>query len=143
MSESASPEARLERRFPRRLDSLAEIYEFVRGFFAVNGFDEESMKSVNLAVEELFTNMFKYSVGESEIAIALERNDREVAIRMTDFDVEPYDITQVPEIKVDKPLDDRKPGGLGIHLIKKLMDRVEYEYVDRRSTTTFYKKIEE
>jgi anti-sigma regulatory factor (Ser/Thr protein kinase) len=40
-------------------------------------------------------------------------------------------------------LDERKPGGLGIHLIKQLMDRVEYEYVDRRSTTTFFKKIED
>jgi anti-sigma regulatory factor (Ser/Thr protein kinase) len=143
MSATSQPENRLERRFPRRLDSLETIYEFVRVFFADHALDEESMKSVNLAVEELFTNMFKYSVGESEISIVLERLDREVAISLTDYGVAPYDITKVPEIKVDKPLDERKPGGLGIHLIKKLMDRVEYEYADRRSTTTFYKKIEE
>lgn len=143
MSTTPQPVDRTERGFPRRLDSLAEVYEFVRAFFADHGLDEDSMKSVNLAVEELFTNMLKYSVGESDISIVLERLTREVSISLTDFDVAPYDITKVAEIRVDKPLDERKPGGLGIHLIKQLMDRVEYEYVDRRSTTTFFKKIED
>jgi len=87
--------------------------------------------------------MLKYGGGDGEILIGLEQKDRELAVSLTDFDVEPFDVTQVPEICVDRPLSERQPGGLGIHLVKKMMDRIEYEYVDRRGTTTFFKKLDD
>jgi len=39
-------------------------------------------------------------------------------------------------------LEERKPGGLGIHLVKRLVDHIDYEYADRNSTTTFIKNLE-
>jgi len=44
-------------------------------------------------------------------------------------------------VDVDRPLSERQPGGLGIHLVKKLMDRIEYNYVERRGTTKFFKRL--
>ena len=129
--------------FRRSLDSLNETSEFLRGFFARQGISSGHLESVTLAVEELFTNMLKYGGGDGEILIGLERKDRELAVSLTDFDVEPFDVTQVPEIRVDRPLSERQPGGLGIHLVKKMMDRIEYQYVDRRGTTTFFKKLDD
>jgi anti-sigma regulatory factor (Ser/Thr protein kinase) len=133
---------RIEMQFKRSLDSLSEISEFLAGFFARQGIGPEHLKSVTLAAEELFTNMLKYGGGDGEILIGLERRDRELSVSLTDFDVDRFDVTKVPEIQVDRPLSERKPGGLGIHLIKKMMDRIEYEYVDRRGTTTFFKTLD-
>lgn len=133
---------RVEMRFARSLDSLREISGFLERFFARAGIDPEHLKPVILAAEELFTNMLKYGGGEGAILIGLERADPELAVSLTDFDVEPFDVTKVPEIRVDRPLSERKPGGLGIHLVKTMMDRIEYAYVDRCGTTTFFKRLD-
>lgn len=134
---------RVEMSFGRGLGSLAGISEFLRGFFIPQGIAQEDLESVTLVVEELFTNILKYGGGEHEVLIGIEKKDRELSVSLTDFDVEPFDVRKVPEIRVDRPLSERKPGGLGIHLVKKMTDRIEYEYVDRRGTTTFFKKVDD
>ena len=133
---------RIEMRFSRSLDSLSEISEFLTGFFARNGVGPDHLESVTLAAEELFTNILKYGGGDGEILIGLECRDHELSVSLTDFDVDPFDVTKVPEIRVDRPLSECEPGGLGIHLIKKMMDRIEYDYTDRRGTTTFFKTLD-
>ena len=50
-----------ERSFRRSFDSLEEIFAFTAGFFAANGIDRGLLPTVDLALEELFTNMVKYS----------------------------------------------------------------------------------
>jgi anti-sigma regulatory factor (Ser/Thr protein kinase) len=55
---------------------------------------------------------------------------------------ERFDIRTVPDVDVDRDLRDRTPGGLGIHLLKRMVDDVGYEYGDGRSTTTFVKSLE-
>ena len=129
-------------RFKRSLESLDEISEFLGRFFARRGIARDHLDSVILAVEELFTNMLKYGGGEGEIQIGVGMENRELSVSLTDFDVEEFDITKTPPVDVDRPLAEREPGGLGIHLIKTMMDRIEYEYVDRRGTTTFYKRLD-
>ena len=132
-----------ERSFPRSYASLPEVFVFVEEFFSDGGVTHEHLKTVNLAVEELFTNLVKYNTGtDHEIVIGLRRDENEVAVTLTDFDVDRFDITQLPEVDVDLPLVKRRPGGLGIHLVKKLMDRVEYEYEGRNSRTTIIKRLE-
>ena len=132
---------RIESHFERRLESLDGISRFIKQYLARQGVDADHHESVTLAVEELFTNMLKYGGGEADILIRLEKKDSELAVSLTDFDVEPFDIRKVPEVAVDRPLSERKPGGLGIHLVKKMMDRIEYDYVDRCGTTTFFKRL--
>ena len=63
-------------------------------------------------------------------------------VSLTDFGVQKFDIRNVPDVDVNRDLKDRKPGGLGIHLLKRMVDDVGYEFVDGRSTTTFVKALE-
>jgi anti-sigma regulatory factor (Ser/Thr protein kinase) len=94
-------------------------------------------------VEELFTNLVKYSRGgKREIQIALAREADRLVVSLTDFDVEPFDIRSVPDAKIDLGIDQRKPGGLGIHLVRRMVDEIDYRYEDGRSTTTFVKSLE-
>jgi anti-sigma regulatory factor (Ser/Thr protein kinase) len=60
-----------------------------------------------------------------------------LTVRLTDFDVEPFDVTRAPAVDIDKPLAERQIGGLGLHLVRKMADTLRYEFADRRSTITF------
>lgn len=132
-----------ERRFPRTFQSLEAIFEFTREFFAREGIDDRHRFPINFAVEEVFTNMVKYHRGNPhEIAVGLERTDARLQVSLTDFDVDPFDPNDVPEPQVDLPLAERQPGGLGLFLTKKLMDRVDYEYAGRTSRILLTKSLE-
>jgi len=121
---------------------LPEVFEFVGDYFARERIDLKHLYAVRFAAEEVFTNLLKYNPGNTnDILLRLERSDAELAMSLTDFDVEAFDINQAPEARTDLPIEQRQPGGLGIHLVRKLVDRIDYEYVDRRSTTTLIKRV--
>jgi anti-sigma regulatory factor (Ser/Thr protein kinase) len=63
-----------------------------------------------------------------------------VIVSLTDFDVEPFDITKFKPYDAGLPLAERKPGGLGIHLVRAVMDEVTYEYENRCSRITLTKQ---
>ncbi len=132
------------RAFARSFDALPAIFEFTSGEFARQGIDAALLPAVDLAVEELFTNMVKYSKGtEAEVRIGLARLANGVEVTLTDYDVEPFDITKAPAADVSLPIEERRPGGLGLHLIRRLMDSAEYEYSreSRESRITLRKTL--
>jgi serine/threonine-protein kinase RsbW len=132
----------IERKFKRHLDSLTSIFEFIEHFVAQEGIDEEAKRAFDLAVDELFTNTVKYHPGNPhDISIELRADGANFALLLTDFDVDPFDITQKPDPELNKPLHERTPGGLGIYLTRKFVDNVEYQYLDRTSIITLKKSI--
>jgi len=136
-------ESRAQRSFPRTASCLPEIFAFMDAFFEQAQVADSCRNTAELAVEELFTNLVKYSRGgKRDIRIDLARDTDRLIVSLTDFDVEPFDIRTVPDAKTDLSLEERKPGGLGIHLVKRLVDHIDYEYADRNSTTTFIKNLE-
>lgn len=115
--------------FGRSFDSIPAIFAFTAEAFAREHVDPELLPVVDLAVEELFTNMVKYSnMSAAEVRIDLAGVEGGVEVTLTDYDVEPFDVTQAPEVDVTLPIEQRRPGGLGLHLIRRLVDSIEYEY---------------
>jgi serine/threonine-protein kinase RsbW len=128
-----------ERAFPRSFDSIAAIAGFTADVFAARRWDPRLLPVVDLAVEELFTNMVKYSSeSRSDVRIALAWVDGAVELTLTDSGVEPYDVSRAPEANVTLPLERREPGGLGLHLVRRMTQSVVYEYSEetRQSRTT-------
>jgi anti-sigma regulatory factor (Ser/Thr protein kinase) len=134
--------AGIHRSFERSFDSIEPIFAFTSEAFARQGIDPDFLPVVDLAVEELFTNMVKYStMSSAAVRIDLAGIDGGVEVTLTDYDVEPFDVTQAPDADIELPIEQRKPGGLGLHLIRRLVDSIEYEYSrdSRQSRTTFRK----
>ena len=134
----------MERAFPRSLEALESIFDWVSTFLAEEEIDEPAAYAVKFAVEEMFVNMVRYnSGGANDIVIALSRGPDRLEVSLTDVEAKPFDITKVAEYDGVLPLERRRPGGLGIHLTRKLMDRVEYRHENGRGTITLTKMLGE
>lgn len=133
----------MKKKFKRHIDSLENIFEFLGEFVARNKLDESISFAINLAVEELFTNMVKYRADNPyDILIDLTKDANKVVVTLTDYEVEPYDINIAKEYDPNQPLEERKPGGMGIHLVKKFMDEIDYHYQNGTSKITLIKYLE-
>ena len=90
--------------------------------------------NLNLVLEELITNVIFYAYDDEDkhqISIAFSRENEKVAIEIID-DGKAFNPLEkdVPD-DLDKAIDERKIGGLGIHFVKNLMDEVTYERTDK------------
>jgi serine/threonine-protein kinase RsbW len=133
----------MHKRFQRTIASLQTIFDFIDDFVTAYRIDDSSAFAISIMVEELFTNMVKHNPHTvNDVAIDLQREGATVRITLTDSDVEPFDLTAAEEVDVRESLDNRKPGGLGIHLVKNLADDIRYEYKNRQSKITLIKKLE-
>lgn len=122
----------LERSFPRRFDALDEVFRFTAQALSALGAPDSLGFSANLVVEEIFTNMVKFHPeGAGEITLRVDRQNGRLLLCLVDHDVDDFDITKVPEIDVNRPLAERKPGGLGIHLVRRIAETFSYRYEDR------------
>lgn len=134
------------RAFGRSLASIEGIFAFTADFFARSRADPRLLPPVDLAVEELFTNMVKYATAAdpgTEVRIDMATVDGGVEVTLTDFGVEPFDVTLAPDADIGLPIGERKPGGLGLHLTRRLVDAWSYEYKKetRESRVTFRKTL--
>jgi serine/threonine-protein kinase RsbW len=128
--------------FGRSFDSLEDIFAFTSEFFGRHGLDRDLLPTVDLIVEELFTNMVKYSPGGApSIRIEMAPALGGVEVALTDYDVDRFDVTLAPDADINLPIEERKPGKLGLHLVRRLVDSLQYEYSSERreSRTTFRK----
>lgn len=131
----------MEKQFHRDFGELDTIFEFVARFLADAGIEDPPVFEVQLIIEELFTNLVKYNLGQHDIGIRLQKVADALEIVLTDEDVEPFDITLEPEPNTRQPLEARRAGGLGLHLVRQMADEVKYDYSGRRGTITVRKKL--
>ena len=74
-------------------------------------------------MEELFTNMVKYQPeNANDILLAVNAAKGGVTVSLTDYDVDAFDVTLDRQVDIEAPIADRTPGGLGLHLIHKMVD---------------------
>jgi anti-sigma regulatory factor (Ser/Thr protein kinase) len=134
----------MEKNFKRALASLDAVFDFINGFVAANGIDGGSAFSINLAVEEIFTNMVKYNPASArDIALTIRKDKNNLIVVLIDSEAEPFDMTQTAEVDVTQSLEARPVGGLGIHLVKKMVDQFDYQYANRQSKITLIKHLEQ
>jgi serine/threonine-protein kinase RsbW len=134
----------MKRRFTKASASMTDVFAFVDESLAAQNAGPSAAYAVQLAIEELFTNMVKYSPGgRNEVTIGIEKDGDRLVVTLVDEDVEPFDMTNNADVDTSKPLQERRVGGLGVHLVKKMVDEFHYRYENRSSIITITKKLEQ
>lgn len=130
------------RSFRRSIEALPEIVDFTAEAFAAQDIDPALRGAVDFGLEELFTNMVKYGGGDAEVRITIERIDGGVEVTLIDYDVDPFDVTAAPDADTAAPLEARRPGGLGLHLVRRLVDSIAYDYsAEERESRVRFRKL--
>ncbi|HOJ18456.1 MAG: ATP-binding protein [Ignavibacteriales bacterium] len=108
-------------------------------------FDVEN--AIELSLDELLTNIISYGYNDNDshlitVDLWLEGEDdsKFVIIRLVDDGVK-FNPLEKKEVDLDLPLEEKQIGGLGIHLVKKLMDELHYERREDKNVLTLKKKL--
>ncbi len=81
--------------------------------------------------------------GGPQVEVALARIAGGVDVTLTDYDVEDFDVAGAPDADVTLPIERRRPGGLGLHLTRRLVDGLDYAYdAGRREARIGFRKTE-
>lgn len=132
-----------QRTFVGRFDKLAEIGEYIEKVAAEAGLDENQCYAVQMAVDEAATNIIEHAYRDVEdgmIELRIEHLHDKLVIIVHD-EGEPFDPGNVKQYDVEVPLEDMQERGAGLHLIKKLMDEVEFEFSAEQGNTLKMVKI--
>lgn len=127
---------------PAGLDQLAIVNEFIAKNIPAE--HESILLQVELAVEELLVNVFKHAYkgesGQAEVGCRLVNLDGKshFCVMVRDYG-EPFDpFKDAPEPNTALPLEDREPGGLGVHLVKHVAAHYCYSGSDASNTIELY-----
>lgn len=124
------------------LSEIAVLAERIDAFCEENGLGADIAHAVNLSLDELLTNTISYGYeqgGRHVIDVDLGLHDGDLTVRISD-DGRAFDPLDIAEPDVDAALDDRPVGGLGIYLVRQMMDAVTYRRHDDRNEVVLTKK---
>lgn len=135
---------KLIKKFKRDISSLDNIFEYISSFIEKQEINESTAFVLKLVVEEIFTNLVKYDPeADEEIPIGLSFKDSKIDLEFVNYGGHEFNIVESSPVDTEIPLQERKVGGLGLHLVRQLVDDVTYKYADGTSTIKIVKYLEE
>ena len=139
----------------RRLDTvlaakrsdIPRLAEIVQQFGTDNRLSVDDIMRIRLVLDEIVVNIVAHGFEETgdadprAIQIHLGLDDHDVlTIRVTD-DARAYDPRLTPAPRFDLPVEERRKGGLGVHIVKAIMDTMDYKRVDGHNVLTVTKRL--
>jgi serine/threonine-protein kinase RsbW len=130
-------------KLPAKLENLQRFMNSVSDCAKKEGFDQKRIGEIELALEEILVNIFNYaypkSSGDVEVNCKLETG--RLIIEIIDSGI-PFDVTSLTDPDLTADVGERKIGGLGIFLVKKMVDEVKYRRGKDRNILTLTVKKE-
>jgi len=124
---------------------VTRLAEWVEGVCEAVGLDTAATMQLNLAIEEAVVNVMKYAYQPGivgDIHIEAQADDVNLKFVITDSGT-PFDPTTRAEVDTTLSAEERPIGGLGIHLVRQIMDSINYERVDGQNVLTLIKKLQQ
>ncbi len=127
-----------------RVENLDEVLAFVDSHLEQLNCPLKAKMQIDVAVEELYVNIAHYAynptVGSATVRVEVLQNPLAVSITFIDHGI-PYDPLKKPDPDVTLSAEEREIGGLGIYMVKKSMDGIDYEYKDGQNILRIQKNI--
>lgn len=130
-------------RVKNQISEIERLSKVVADFFLENGLSEQSRDDVTLALDEMLANVILHGLPNSTeheiiVQLCLEPGFVTVAVEDEGFPFNPLD---APEPDLTGPIEKRSIGGLGIHLVKNIMDKLDYQRQDGRNCVVMKKRV--
>ena len=128
---------------PGEESRLQEAMAFLHGFWQTESLPDELLFPFELALEEVFMNVAMHGGGEqgpATVWLELERADGRLNLSLSD-DGRAFDPLALPTPDLDAPLEERPVGGLGVYLVREMMDDVSYSYRGGRNCLSMWKSL--
>ena len=126
------------------IESIPAVTDFVDAQLEAIDCPMKAQMQINVAIDEIFSNISHYaypgSEGEATVRFEYDPQAKEAKVCFRDHGV-PYNSLNKSDPDVTLPAVERAVGGLGIFLVKKLMDRITYEYSDGMNVLCIIKKV--
>lgn len=124
--------------------NLPQVQSFIESHLEEAGCPMKTMMQISMAVEEIFINVssYAYAPGQGDVTVCIEfaNSSKDVVITFKDHGI-PYNPLAKDDPDVSLPAKDRKIGGLGIFLTKRVMDGMTYEYKDGQNILAMRKTM--
>ena len=127
---------------PAKSENLSKVMSFMEACLEDSCCSVKTRMQLDLAVEEIFINVasYAYAPKTGEVKIIVEPLPNSVSITFIDSGI-PYDPLAKPDPDITLSAQERQIGGLGIFMIKKLMDDVAYKRQDDKNILTITKRL--
>lgn len=128
---------------PNDISTIPQLNEFVDMVCESVNLEMAETMSLNLALEEAVVNVMDYAYPNGEqgdVTIEAKSDKKSLVFVISDSGI-PFDPTQKEEVDTTLSAEERSIGGLGIHLVRNIMDNVNYERLDGKNVLTLVKKI--
>lgn len=125
------------------VSEISRLYEFVEEVGNDFELSPDIVFNLNLVLEEAVVNIINYAYPKEEhesIYLSARMHEGSIILVLTDTGKE-FDPTAAPEADVTLSADDRQIGGLGIFLIRQIMNEVKYERIEGKNVLTLEKKL--
>lgn len=123
-------------------ENLDAVLRFIDGELDAAGCPGSVRARIDIAVSELFTNIAHYAYGAApgdvSVNIGIAGSPAAATITFTDWGA-PFNPLEAKAPDTTLPLNQREEGGLGIHIVKNMMDDIGYEYVDGKNILSIVK----
>ena len=121
--------------FANELASLPSLTDALNLFLNRQRLAPEVIFRVNLAVEEIVTNIIKYGYDDAirhTISLRISPFPDHIRLQLQD-DGHPFDPVHTPKPDINAPLEQRRIGGLGLHLVREMTSRIDYRRENGRN----------
>lgn len=126
------------------VDNIDTVTDFVNEYLDEVGCSMKVQMQIAVVIDEIFSNIAHYayapSIGDATVSVAINKETEVLMLSFADRGVA-YNPLVKEDPDVTLSAEERQIGGMGIFMVKKLMDDITYEYVEGRNVLTMWKKL--
>lgn len=134
-----SKQIRKSMKLKPKLEEMIKIEDYLNKELELNNVSLKEINKFNIAVDEIFSNLVNYS-NCKEIKVDITISDKMVKLTFKDDGNKFNPFEDLTEVNINASSDEREIGGLGIHIVKNIMDEVVYEYKNNLNHLSIIKR---